>query len=113
MVKQIEVAATVTEKKYVTITPMDLKEAAKEHLSITSTVSILKTKYLESRGLATSAVIPKEGKEWEVYVDNGSHYSGMYSTGIVITNEDVQVMHALEYLEQVSQRILAASEPAS
>lgn len=69
-------------------------------LSLNEALSLLKIKYLESRGISESDSIPGErvGFRWESYQNNGSHYSGYYAIKVITTLEDIEVMNAISTL---------------
>lgn len=69
-------------------------------LSLNEALSLLKIKYLESRGISESDSKPcnKVGYCWKSYQDNGSHYSGYYDINVITTLEDIEVMNAISTL---------------
>lgn len=70
------------------------------NLSLNEALSLLKIKYLESRGISESDSEPsnKAGYCWSSYQNNGSHYSGYYDINVITTIEDIEVMNAISTL---------------
>lgn len=111
MINEIWLTGHTSETKSFKVPPAEIFRVAKEIMSIEDLVKIARINYKESRGLHPSSEMGEV--DWEIYESRGSHYSGMFSTGIKVTPEDIHVMHAFDYLIQVSQRTHEGRAPES